>query len=155
MKLFNIIFLCGSAFASERVETLFVPFDEPRAVYVRQGLVSVLEFNQGLLEVRVGNPHVLKALISEVKSNELTVFWAEGHPKVSNLIVRAGRETFVLDVVPSSFKHQDFVKVRRGYQKAAFLKREESQDKSLQESVPLNGEPQVEPPKSLLKKVNL
>lgn len=84
-------------------------------IYLSPGLVSLIEFPQNIIEVRVGNPRSLKALISQVSPKELTVYLTGGTSAPSNLIVRAEKRVFVFDVVPSKSNHQDYIKIRGAF----------------------------------------
>lgn len=81
-------------------------------IYLSPGLVSLVEFPQNIIEVRVGNPKSVKALISQVSPKELTIYLTGGVSAPSNLIVRAEKRVFVFDIVPSRVNHQDYVKIR-------------------------------------------
>lgn len=84
-------------------------------IYLSPGLVSLIEFPQNIIEVRVGNPRSVKALISQVSPKELTVYLTSGTSAPSNLIVRAEKRVFVFDVVPSKSNHQDYIKIRGAF----------------------------------------
>ena len=86
---------------------------EPTAVgqvYLRPGLVSVFEYPRSIKEVRVGNAGFVKVLISTVSPRELTVLMNSGS-EPTNLIVRDEKRIYVLDLIPSKFTHQDFVRI--------------------------------------------
>lgn len=88
---------------------------EVKKIYISPGLVSLVEFPQNIIEVRVGNPRSVKALISQVSPKELTVYLTSGTSAPSNLIVRAEKRVFVFDVVPSKSNHQDYIKIRGAF----------------------------------------
>ena len=81
-------------------------------IYLSPGLVSLLEFPNNIIEVRVGNPRSVKALISQVSPKELTVYLTGDVSAPCNLIVRAEKRVFVFDVVPSKSNHQDYIRIR-------------------------------------------
>lgn len=89
-------------------------------IYLSPGLVSLIEFPQNIIEVRVGNPRSVKALISQVSPKELTIYLASGTSATSNLIVRAEKRVFVFDVVPSKDNHQDYIKIRGAFGSPSF-----------------------------------
>ncbi len=84
-------------------------------IYLSPGLVSLVEFPQNIIEVRVGSPKSVKALISQVSPKELTIYLTGGASAPSNLIVRAEKRVFVFDIVPSRANHQDYVKIRSAF----------------------------------------
>ena len=92
-------------------------FDLSKVANIRisPGLVSVLEFPQNIIEVRVGNPKSIKALISQVSPKELTLFLSSSLSQPSNLIVRSEKRVFVFDIVPSRNNHQDYYKISSAY----------------------------------------
>ncbi|GEM_PF-3308057 len=83
-------------------------------IYLAPGLVSLVEFPQNIIEVRVGSPHLVKALISQVSPKELTLYLNGQAHFASNLIVRSEKRIFVFDVIPSKTNHQDYIKIRGG-----------------------------------------
>lgn len=84
-------------------------------IFLSPGRVSLIEFPQNIIEVRVGNPRSVKALISQVSPKEFTVYLASGASVPSNLIVRSEKKVFVFDVVPSKNNHQDYIKIRGAF----------------------------------------
>lgn len=81
-------------------------------IYVSAGLVSVLEFPQNIIEVRVGDISSVKAIISQTSPKELTIYLSNSQAKASNLIVRSEKKVYVFDIVPSNNNHQDYVKIK-------------------------------------------
>lgn len=84
-------------------------------IFVSPGLVTVLEFPQNIMEVRVGDLNSVKAIISKNSPKELTVYLSSSSARASNVIVRAEKKIYVFDVVPSKSNHQDYVKIRGSY----------------------------------------
>lgn len=84
-------------------------------IYVSAGLVSVLEFPQNIIEVRVGDVSSVKAIISQTSPKELTVYLSNSAAKASNLIVRAEKKVYVFDIVPSTTSHQDYIKIKGSF----------------------------------------
>jgi len=84
-------------------------------IFLSPGLVTLLEFPQNIIEVRVGNPKSIKALISTVSPKELTLFLSSSMSIPSNLIVRSEKRIFVFDIVPSKTTHQDYYKISGAY----------------------------------------
>jgi hypothetical protein len=95
----------------DRISRSIANLSLPQVVYVSPGLVSLIEFPQNIIEVRVGNPKSLKAVISQVSPKELTIYLASSASQPSNLIVRSEKRVFVFDIVPSKSNHQDYVKI--------------------------------------------
>lgn len=105
-------FLVLTAFAGpDRIESKILDLGLTHKVYLKPGLVSVVEFPKPIVEVRVGNPKSLKAIISQVSPKELTMYFSSSSEVPSNIIVRSDKRVYVLDVIPSQSSHQDFVKV--------------------------------------------
>lgn len=114
MLLFKIFI--AMAFANTpRIESKHIDLSLASKVYLRPGLVSVFEFPQNIIEVRVGNPNELKVLISQVSPRELTVYFKNSRVSPSNIIVRSDKKVYVFDVIPSTSRHQDFIKIRGGF----------------------------------------
>ena len=111
MLLINLLFLPVFAQIS-RIESKRIPAQSSTAIYLKYGLVSVVEFPKDIMEVRIGNPNIVKAIISNVSGRELTLYYKVESNAATNLIVRAGKDTFVLDLLPSKSNHQDFVQIR-------------------------------------------
>jgi len=83
-----------------------------RKIYLSEGLVSVLEFRDEVLEVRAGNAEIVKVSFSGVNKKELTLRLLTQRLGPTNLIVRAGRNQFVFDIIPSRKVHEDVIYVR-------------------------------------------
>jgi len=83
-----------------------------RKIYLSEGLVSVLEFRDEVLEVRAGNAEIVKVSFSGVNKKELTLRLLTQRLGPTNLIVRAGRNQFVFDIIPSRKVHEDMIYVR-------------------------------------------
>lgn len=90
-------------------------------VFVSAGLVTVLEFPQNIIEVRVGDLNSVKAIISKTSPKELTVYLSSSSSRASNMIVRADKKIYVFDIVPSKSNHQDYIKIRGSYGSPSIL----------------------------------
>lgn len=84
-------------------------------IFVSPGLVSVIEFPNNIIEVRIGSPETLKVAISQVSPKEITVYLSTSAATPSNLIVRSDRKIYVFDIVPSRTTHQDYIKLSGTY----------------------------------------
>lgn len=100
--------------APKRIESVSNSQSSVGRIYLNTGMVTVVEFPREVTEVRIGNPSEFKIQISNVNPREITISRAGATQRPSNLIVRAGRELWVFDLVPSRTSHQDFVRVRSG-----------------------------------------
>ena len=110
MWLFSIFF--SLAFADvNRIESKYLTISESSKIYLKPGLVSVLEFPHNILEVRIGNPSELKGIISQISPKEITLYFKNSQSQITNLIVRSDRKMYVFDVIPSNTRHQDYVKI--------------------------------------------
>ncbi len=101
--------------ALPRIESKYLNISESSKIYIKPGLVSVLELPHNIIEVRIGNPNELKALISQVSAKELTLYFKNSHVSATNLIIKSDRKTFVFDIIPTSTKHQDYIKINGGF----------------------------------------
>ena len=115
MQLFNFIIAYAVAATTPRIESRLQDLSKTSEIYLKPGLVSVLELPHNIIEVRVGNPNDLKVLISQVSAKEITLYFKNSHASPTNLIVRSDRKVYVFDVFPSSHRHQDYVKVTSGF----------------------------------------
>lgn len=111
MLFFSIFFIFAQA-QSNRIESNFHNVGAPSKLFLKPGLISVIEFPQQISEVRIGNPNSVKTLISQISPKELTVFFKSANAVPTNLIVRSDRKVFVFDLIPSKSTHQDYVKIR-------------------------------------------
>ena len=108
---YSLLFL--TAFAqTDRISTVSHDLAHVDKIYVAAGLVSVLEFPQNIIEVRVGDLSSVKAVISQVSPKELTIYLSSSASKATNIIVRAEKKIYVFDIVTSNSNHQDYVKIR-------------------------------------------
>lgn len=115
MWLFNLLMAVGFAQEVSRLSSQAMDLSKVQKIFVAPGLVSVIEFPQNIIEVRVGDPKSVKTLISQVSPKELTVYLNHSASQASNLIVRAEKRVFVFDIVPSKISHQDYVKLNGAY----------------------------------------
>lgn len=112
-------FFIHSAFAqTERISTISHNLAKVDKIYVAAGLVSVLEFPQNIIEVRVGDLSSVKVAISQVSPKEMTVYLSSSASKATNIIVRAEKKVYVFDIVPSISNHQDYVRIRGSFGQA-------------------------------------
>ncbi|MBC7457828.1 MAG: hypothetical protein H7235_06090 [Bdellovibrionaceae bacterium] len=110
MLLFNLLLsICFAG--TPRIESKYVSAGESSKIYLKPGLVSVLEFPYPILEVRIGNPAELKGAISQVSPKEITLYLKSSHSRITNLIVRSDKKLFIFDVIPSESQHQDYVRI--------------------------------------------
>ncbi|RYZ70715.1 MAG: hypothetical protein EOP05_12895 [Proteobacteria bacterium] len=86
-----------------------------KKIYVGPGLISVIEFPEDTVEVRVGAPQVFKVVVSPANARELLVQVTNPQPFSTNLVVRTVKRTFVFDLIPSTAKHQDLFRVAGAY----------------------------------------
>lgn len=114
MWFFN--FFIATAFAqTSRISATNYNLSSVDKVYVSAGLVTVLEFPQNIIEVRVGDIQSVKAIISQASPKELTVYLSSSVAHASNLIVRAEKKVYVFDIVPSTANHQDYIKIKGSF----------------------------------------
>jgi hypothetical protein len=129
MLFFNLLLTVAWA-QPHRLESKYVNIAESSQIYIKPGLINVLELPQNIIEVRIGNPNELKAIISQVSPRELTLYFKHSNVSATNLIVRSDRKTYVFDIIPSNSKHQDYVKVSGSFgiltRSSAFKVRESS-----------------------------
>lgn len=113
--------LLPMAFAqTDRISTVSHNLANVDKIYVAAGLVSVLEFPQNIIEVRVGDLSSVKAIISQVSPKELTIYLSSTASKATNIIVRAEKKFYVFDIIPSTSNHQDYVKIRGTFGSPSF-----------------------------------
>lgn len=110
MLLFSLLSLVSFA-TPDRIQSFYHDLGKVQKVYLSPGLVSVIEFPKPIVEVRVGNAKSVKAIISQASPKELTLYFSNSQSVASNIIVRADRSVYVLDIVPSHSTHQDYLKV--------------------------------------------
>ncbi len=97
-----------------RIHSVYKNIGESSKIYIKPGLVTVLEMPQNIIEVRVGNPNDLKGVISQVSPKEITLYLKNSSAIPTNIILRSDRKMYVFDVIPSANKHQDYIKVSSG-----------------------------------------
>jgi len=113
MLLFSLLF--QPAFADvQRIESRIQTLNSTSRIYLKFGLIGVVEFLKNIIEVRIGNPNVLKAVISTASPRELMLYYKNSTSAATNLIVKSDKKIYVLDIIPSRNNHQDFVKITSG-----------------------------------------
>lgn len=113
--LFFSLFLNLAFAQTERISTVNHNLATVDKIYIAAGLVSVLEFPQNIIEVRVGDVSSVKVAISQVSPKEMTVYLSSSASKATNIIVRAEKKIYVFDIIPSKNNHQDYVKIRGNF----------------------------------------
>lgn len=119
MWFYNLLFLIAFA-QTDRISTVSHDLAHVDKIYVAAGLVSVLEFPQNIIEVRVGDLSSVKAIISQVSPKELTIYLSSSASKATNIVVRAEKKIYVFDIVPNNSNHQDYVKIRSTFGSPSF-----------------------------------
>lgn len=115
MLFFSLLFFNISFAEVARVSSTQTDLSKVQKIYLSPGLVSLIEFPSNIVEVRIGNPESVKAIISQASPKELTLLLTHHGSTPSNLIVRAEKRVFIFDLVPSQSLHQDFIKVRGAF----------------------------------------
>lgn len=99
----------------KRISSIYKDLSQSQKIYLHAGLISVLEFPQNILEVRLGNPKSVKAQLSQVSPRELTLFLSQQAVEPTNLIIKSEKRFYIFDIIPSKTSHQDYVKISGGY----------------------------------------
>ena len=115
MLFFSLLFFNISFAEVPRVSSTQTDLSKVQKIYLSPGLVSLIEFPSNIVEVRIGNPESVKAIISQASPKELTLLLTHQSSVPSNLIVRAEKRVFIFDLVPSQSLHQDYIKVRGAF----------------------------------------
>lgn len=115
MFLYSLLVTLTFASLPNRISNLNKDLSASEQIYISPGMATVLEFPKPIIEVRIGDPNILRASISTVSSNELSLFVGAEVGTATNLIVRSDRRTYIFDVVPSRTSHQDFIKVSSAF----------------------------------------
>jgi type IV secretory pathway VirB9-like protein len=110
----QLFYFNSNIYALNRIESLNKNTGESSKIYIKPGLVTVLEMPQKIIEVRVGNPNYLKGVISQISPKEITLFLKNSNATPTNIILRSDRKMYVFDIIPSVSKHQDYIKVSSG-----------------------------------------
>ncbi|MBS1972651.1 MAG: hypothetical protein JSU04_20250 [Bdellovibrionales bacterium] len=110
------LFLSSTGHAEiKRISSIYKDLSQSQKIYLHGGLISVLEFPQNIVEVRIGNPKSIKAVLSQVSSKELTLYLSQQAVEPTNLIVKSEKRFYVFDIIPSKTSHQDYVKISGSY----------------------------------------
>lgn len=104
----------------QRLSTILKDMSTSDRLYLKPGLAMVIEFPKPVVEVRVGNPNLVKVSISTVSPKELTLFAGSSSKGATNLVVRSDKKVHVFDVTLSQTRHQDFVKIQSTYGAPSF-----------------------------------
>ena len=116
MKFFSLLLLQIHLWASPpRISAENFDLSTTKTVYLKPGLISVLQFPINITEVKVGNPGSLKAILSSTNTKELTLFFKNSKSVPTNLIIRAEKRIFVFDIIPSNQFHQDYIKIQASF----------------------------------------
>lgn len=101
-----------------RISSVYKDLSKVEKIYLHAGLISVVEFPDPVLEVRIGNTKAFRVEISQISPRELSVYLLRSEAQPSNLIVRSNQKIYVFDVIPSTATHQDYIKVSGSYSAA-------------------------------------
>lgn len=99
----------------KRISSVYKDLGQSQKIYLHAGLISVVEFPQSILEVRLGNPKSIKAQLSQVSPRELTLYLSQQAVEPTNLIVKSEKRFYIFDIIPSKASHQDYVKISGAY----------------------------------------
>lgn len=115
MFLYSLLVTLCFASLPDRISSLNKDLSASEMIYISPGMATVLEFPKPIIEVRIGDPNILKASISTVSSNELSLYVGAEVGTATNLIVRSDRRTYIFDVVSSRGSHQDYIKISSAF----------------------------------------
>ncbi len=116
MLFFSLFLVQFNLWASPpRISSENFDLSTTKTVYLKPGLISILQFPINITEVKVGNPGSLKALLSPTNTKELTLFFKNSRSVPTNLIIRAEKRIFVFDIIPSNQFHQDYIKIQASF----------------------------------------
>lgn len=101
--------------ASERITSQYQDLAKANQIYVGPGLVSVIEFPDAIVDVKIGSPDRIKTVISANEPRELTIYLSSSSQFPTNMLIRSQNKVYVYDVIPSLNKHQDFIKIKGTY----------------------------------------
>jgi hypothetical protein len=87
--------------AVNRISSVYKNLGQSQKIYLHAGLISVIEFPQNIIEVRLGNHKSLKAQLSQVSPRELTLYLSQQAVEPTNLIVKSEKRFYVFDIIPS------------------------------------------------------
>lgn len=111
----TVIGIQASAQKIRRISSVYKDLSSTQKVYLHAGLISVIEFPQNILEIRVGNTKTIKVDPSQISPKEITVQLLNEKSKPTNLIVKSEKKFYIFDIIPSSGTHQDYIKIRGAY----------------------------------------
>ncbi len=79
----------------KRISSVYKDLGQSQKIYLHAGLISVLDFPQSIIEVRLGNPKSIKAQLSQVSPRELTLYLSQQAVEPTNLIVKSEKRFYV------------------------------------------------------------
>lgn len=122
-----------------RISSIYKDLGKVEKVYLHAGLITLIEFPEPIIEVRLGNNKAIRVEVSQVSPKEITIYLLNQNVSPTNLIVRSNQRVYIFDIVPSNATHQDYVRVLGGFSSPGFsgaiktapLKRPELRKKTL------------------------
>jgi len=113
-----LLFVFCSAIAADRpsrISSRLANLGEVHKIFLAQGLASIVQLPYPVTEAKVGNPDEVQVQVSKTLPSELTLVLRQAGAQPTNLIVRCGARTFVMDLIPSRKTHQDLVRISGSY----------------------------------------
>jgi hypothetical protein len=104
-----------------RISSVYKDLSKVEKIYLHAGLISLVEFPDPILEVRLGNTKSFKVELSQISPRELTVYLLNSSAAPSNLIVRSNQKIYVFDIIPSNGTHQDYVRIAGSFSLPSFV----------------------------------
>lgn len=104
-----------------RISSIYKDLGKVEKVYLHAGLITLIEFPDPIIEVRLGNNKAIRVEVSQVSPKEITIYLLSQNVSPTNLIVRSNQRVYIFDIVPSSATHQDYVRVLGGFSSPSFV----------------------------------
>ena len=116
-----------------RIGSLLFDHSKVYTIKLHIGRVSLVHFPCFIKKATLGSPQDVTATVSLKNKGELFLWLKNEKAKPTNLIVVCEKNTFVFDIKPSKFNHQDYLNIVLSFQKPALKNRTKKVEKKKEE----------------------
>lgn len=141
-----LLFFCPLAFCQKesrkggRIGSLLFDHSKVYTIELHIGRVSLIRFPCAIQKATLGSPKDVTATVSSHIKEELFLWLKTEKARSTNLIVNCSKNTFVFDVKPSKFNHQDYLKIILSFETPALKnKTKKVHENSAQKTLKVRG----------------
>lgn len=131
----SLLMIVGLSFASERISSIEIDRGVPLKIHMNPGKTTTLDLPCAVSYALPGAFNDLKIEIGPDKDSSLVLWLTSTASSPTNLVIRCDEKVVVFDVLPNRQVHQDYIHIKKIFDKSSQQKRELISDsKSVKEN---------------------